>query len=514
MQTILNPRTARTRSRARNLFAGIIAVQMSALQVAFGALPCFAALESSDKISEKIHAASERVAAIEKIAVDEKRDLSDDEQAEVDRILGKGIAGTDTYSKGEIERLNEQLERAKKIEANQASLAMARAQNPTRPDATLDLPKESAILIPARMINTRPLSAFSGNTLQDKRVQALRAAHFYAAALFDHQPSKDWCKSHGVELVKAAQTGGTDAKGGFLVPNDLEAEIIRLRYEYGIAASECDVRMMSSDTKDIVKEVGDPEAAWLAVSGTASERAAVTETDFDYANIRLVANKMGLLVRYSSEIDEDAFLDMANELTERLARAFAKTEDKTLFLGDASAGYGGFTGICPAALAGAVYTFPAGILTYAAMTLAHFNAIVSKVADYADENCKWYVNKRLFAGAMAPILDAAGGNLGVDIANGSGRKLRRFLDYEVRTSAVFPKGTSSLASAYVGVFGDIRQGAIMGQRRGLRLAISDQRYFDTDEIAIRGTARAAIYVHEVGTSTDCGSLVVMKMPAS
>lgn len=513
MQTILNTRTARTRSRARNLFAGIIAVQMSALQVAFGGLPCFAALESSDKISEKIHAASERVSAIEKLATDEKRDLSDDEQAEVDRILGKGIAGTDTYSKGEIERLKEQLERAKKIEANQASLAMARAQNPTRPDATLDLPNESAIIVPARMINTRPLSSFSG-TYPEQRQKALVAAHFYAAALFDHKPSREWCAKHGVELIKAAQSGGTDAKGGYLIPNDLEQEIIRLRNIYGIAASECRVYPMTSDTKDVPKEVGEPEASFLGATGILSERAALTEVDVDYGSIQLIANKMGMLCRWSSELDEDAFLDMANELTDRLAKGFAKREDRTVFLGTGNAFSGGFTGVASAVAAGAIYTLPAGVLTYEQITLTHYSAIIAKVADYADENCKFYCNKAMYTKSMAPIMAAAGGNTAMDVAMGTGRRTYKFLDHEVRTSPLFPKGNSSMVSTVLGIFGDMRQGVAFGQRRGLRLKISEEVYFTTDEIAISGTSRIAVKVHEIGDANDAGSLVVIKTPGA
>jgi hypothetical protein len=74
------------------------------------------------ELQAEIEQLTAKAAAIVQLARDEKRDLLKDEEAEIDRIQGAGD------SKGEIGKLEAQLERAKKLEAlMQASSAIASA---------------------------------------------------------------------------------------------------------------------------------------------------------------------------------------------------------------------------------------------------------------------------------------------------------------------------------------------------------------------------------------------------
>jgi HK97 family phage major capsid protein len=54
----------------------------------------------------------------------------------------------------------------------------------------------------------------------------------------------------------------------------------------------------------------------------------------------------------------------------------------------------------------------------------------------------------------------------------------------------------------------------MGTRRGLTLAISDQRYFEYDQLAIKGTERVDINVHDVGDTSDAGAMIMLATPGS
>ena len=63
-------------------------------------------------------------------------------------------------------------------------------------------------------------------------------------------------------------------------------------------------------------------------------------------------------------------------------------------------------------------------------------------------------------------------------------------------------------------FGDLSQGVAFGSRRGLSLAQSADRYFELDQLAIRGTQRFDIVVHEKGTASAAGSIVMLSTPAS
>jgi HK97 family phage major capsid protein len=52
------------------------------------------------------------------------------------------------------------------------------------------------------------------------------------------------------------------------------------------------------------------------------------------------------------------------------------------------------------------------------------------------------------------------------------------------------------------MFGDLMQAACMGDRRMVSIQISDQRYFDSDQIALRATERFDIVVANLGATTD------------
>ncbi len=486
--------------------------------------PCFAELLNSTQITASIAEARERVQAIVKASEDDKRDLTDEEQSEVDEILGTGTPGADGFKPGKIAKLEKQLARAKQIEANQASLALervtARNSNPGgdpsnsggNTDPNLNTPNTSCIIVPARCITGRPLTAFSGPTAQ---VQAYVAGQFYLASLFGFQKSIDFCKQHGIGLVKAAQSGGVDGKGGFLVPTELANTIIQLAYTYGVVMANADLQDMISDTKDIVKETGDPEASWMAATGAGSERTTVPELDFDYANIRLVANKMGALTRLSSEITEDSIIAIADNITVRLARAMAKRMDRTGFLGIGDATSGGFTGILPALAAGSIFTPAVGVDTYAEFTKAHFDAIIGMIDERADDDkCAFYINKVFYTSAMCPIMEAMGGNNSIDLSDGIARRKRMFLGYPVTFCSIFPRSRGTLATLWLGGFGDLEKSLIAGVRREVQIAVSTEAGFLTDEILLRALFRGAIQTNEVGDSTNAGCFVGIKAAAA
>ena len=226
--------------------------QLAALAcVAFGNLRpadqiVYAELRNSQQIREEINSLRDRVEAIRMDCEKNTRDMTDEEQTEVDAILGSGEG--QAFKPGKLARLEMALERQTRIEANQASLALARAAggtNPTQQQTAPNLdPPESRIIIPARCVTGRPLKAFSGtNAMTD----AYMAGRFYLAALFDHEESRQFCKDHGITVVRGAQSGGVDTKGGFLVPSELAATIITLAYKYGRILEYADVRTMTTD---------------------------------------------------------------------------------------------------------------------------------------------------------------------------------------------------------------------------------------------------------------------------
>jgi HK97 family phage major capsid protein len=500
--------------RNATTLAGLAVLAASQMSHQF---PIHNELRNSQQIRDEINALQTRVEAIRQDCESEKRDMTDEELSEVDAILGTGSPGAADFKPGKIEKLENALKQAKRIEDNAARIAAQRLadgqSNPQSPPAggSLDV-APVAIIVPAQYRLGRTLQAFAGPNAE---AQAYTAGRFYLAALFDHKESREWCAKHGI-AIQAAQTGGVDTKGGFLIPTELATTIISYAFRYGRVLEYADVRRMSSDTLDVTKEVGDPEAAWMGATGAASERTAVPELDFDYASYRLLANKLGALTRISSELSEDAIIDIADNVTVRLARAAAKQLDKTGFLGTGNAASGGFTGILPALAAGSVYTPANGTLSYAAFTETMFNAIIGRVEEYADDDrCAWFVNKRFYTLAMAPIKDAAGGNDAMEISDGTGRRRLMFKGYPVVFCSIFPKTQGAIAAGtWLGGFGDLMQSLIVGLRRDIQIALSTERYFDTDELGVRLLMRGAIQAHDIGDATNGGAFIGIKAAAA
>jgi HK97 family phage major capsid protein len=106
---------------------------------------------------------------------------------------------------------------------------------------------------------------------------------------------------------------------------------------------------------------------------------------------------------------------------------------------------------------------------------------------------------------MVPLMLASGGVTASEVATGAVWKNPVFLGYPVRISQKMP---SSQANSQVPCFfGDLALAAMFGDRRSTTIAMSEHSAFDTDEIAIRGSQRFDINVHDVGNATDPGPIV-------
>ena len=64
--------------------------------------------------------------------------------------------------------------------------------------------------------------------------------------------------------------------------------------------------------------------------------------------VRLTAKKLMVLTKYSNELNEDAVLNIGDDLAGEIAYAFALKEDQCGFIGDGTSTYGGIVGLAPA----------------------------------------------------------------------------------------------------------------------------------------------------------------------
>lgn len=323
--------------------------------------------------------------------------------------------------------------------------------------------------------------------------------------------SMDYCDRHGLRFK--AHSEGVNSAGGFLVPEVFETELINLREEYGVARQECRVRNMTTDVHRI------PRRSATLTPYFVGEAVNITESTQTFEQVSLIAKKLAVLTTVSSELDEDAFINVADDVANEIAYAFAKREDECLFLGDGTSTYGGIVGLANAMAsgnAGIVQTTEMSADTLAkaqeVVTIEFLTDAMATLPHYADtKNCKWYFHKTTYHALVQNRALNAGGVTQAEILNGKIQP--QLFGYPVVFSQTLPDLSTLTDTLRIGYFGDLTLAASFGDRRSTQIQVSDQAMdvFEQDEIAIRGTERFDINCHDVGDSSNVGPLVALEL---
>lgn len=120
---------------------------------------------------------------------------------------------------------------------------------------------------------------------------------------------------------------GVDGAGGYLVPTEFQAEVIRVIPEYGIARRSCRHIPMGSDKKTIPSLVSGVKAYLIGEKGVKKTSSP------SFGLVTLTARKVAGLCPTTDELLEDSAIDVYNLLVMLFAEAFAEKEDDLLFNG-------------------------------------------------------------------------------------------------------------------------------------------------------------------------------------
>ena len=327
---------------------------------------------------------------------------------------------------------------------------------------------------------------------------------WFKGAIVGDAASKRWCQENGIE--SKALSEGNNYLGGYLVPPQFSNDIIDLREEYGVARRLARIVPMSSDTLTIPRRTGGLTAYFVG------EGQAITPSDKTWDQVNLVAKKLACLTLWSSELSEDAIISIGDDLAGEIAYAFSLKEDECYFNGDGTSSFGGIIGIRSKLrnvdgtignIKGLEVATGTGYGTnYNSVTLADFHRVLGRLPLYARAGAAWVMSTTFFDSVAHRLQTAAGGNTITDIANGG---VPRFLGYPVVFSQVLP--VTSAINQIAALLGNFRLGTAMGDRRALTLALSTEYKFAEDQLAIRGTDRFDINVHDVGNTTAAGPIV-------
>lgn len=342
------------------------------------------------------------------------------------------------------------------------------------------------------------LKAFKGEGADEN---AYRVGQWIMGTIFDDADARQWCKDNGVGITKALSEGVNTA-GGFLVPTEMMNSIIDLREEFGVFRQWSQLVPMSSDTLNWPRRTGGLTAYFTP------ENTVGTESNATWDNVSLVAKKLMVLTRISTELAEDAVVSVADLMTREIAYAFAVKEDACGFNGDGTSTYGGIRGITTLLIDGShdagKVAATSGHDLFSEIDATDITKLMGTLPQYAQARAKFYCSQLAFATVFERLTASAGGN---SVSTLDGAVQYRYLGFPIVISQSLPAVSTTLANSIMLLFGDLALAAAMGERRVVTIKRSDERYFDQDQIGILGTERIDINIHDAGTQTVAGPIV-------
>lgn len=340
--------------------------------------------------------------------------------------------------------------------------------------------------------------AFPGSG-PEVRAQYQRAGQWILSAIYDNDKSKEWCKQNGVALTKQARTS-IDSEGGFLVPVELSTAILDIRDRYGAFRRRARIVPMARDNTTIPRRTG----------GTVAYFASGSPSGFGLDQVQLVAKKIFAMVPLSSELEDDAVADMVDFVANEFGVAFAAQEDDCAFNGDGTSAYGSMRGLASYVLDGqhnkAKYTATSGHNTFSSLDNSDVTGLMGSVRASAMPNAAWFSSVTGYANTICRLASVAGG---LETRTEDGISTPFYLGFPVIMTQKLPLVTTTLSGKIMLAFGDMYSAGLLGQRSGITLARSEDRYLDQDQIAVRGVERVHTVIHDVGDNSNFGSIAAL-----
>lgn len=418
---------------------------------------------------------------------------SEDQTKEIERLAG------------EADAVKADLEFEERLAAKEAELRAVVEKAAPAPAPAVEAPaapeKRS---LEVRQILPHHTSLRAYNTSADSVERAYRVGRWIRGTVFRNQDDLRWCRDHGVEA--RALNEGSNSAGGALVPEEFASEVIRLTEEYGtFASSGVENMTMTRDTMVVPKRLSGTSAYFIG------EGSSLTESEPTYGNVNLVAKKLAVACRMSSEVVEDALVSMADQVTMEFATSIAYKQDLCGWVADGTSSYGGMRGIVTKIDDGnhtaSVHTAASGNTSFETLDMEDFLGAMGKLPIYARQGARWFVSPAGYAASIQRLKYAAGGATPSDLSSGV---VDEFLGYPVQVVHVMNSTLGADASQVKVLFGNLGLSSIYARRREFSVRLFDQVYATTDQLLLQGTARFDINHHSLGDTSVAGPVIALK----
>jgi HK97 family phage major capsid protein len=375
------------------------------------------------------------------------------------------------------------------------------------PVAIQSAPSHASMVPPTVSLryNRESLKSFErfGNKAEE---MAFRAGMWSRAVLFNDREAQRWCHDQGIQQRVMTEMGGSS--GGFTVPDEMEAAITDLRVIYGAARRLCRIIPMGSAVTSIPVRTGGVTAYFV------NEAGAPTNSDMTWGQAQLVAKNLAAETRITTQLAEDAVIDIAATVADEHAQSFAAKEDACMLLGDGTSAYGGIVGIntrfeaLPTTMKGAFVCASATADTFGEVAAGDLTSVMAKLPSYARPGAVWLGSPASDDSIFGRLLAAGGGNTIQSLQGGTGGA---YLGKRREVNEYMPSDASAdLSNKVIVLYGDFKKACLLGDRRGITIQVLRELYAVNGQIAILGTERFDFNCqYAVGDTSAAGSVTAL-----
>ena len=435
-------------------------------------------MKNAKQLREQVGEILAKCESLNELAASEDREFTAEEQAQFDGWLAE--VGDEQERTG----LYAQIDRAEKFEKLVASKSQPAESK--KPAAKVEIKS-----------NHSPLKAFKNGR------DAYESGLWMQASILGSEVAKQKLSDMG--SIYAAQTEGTNSAGGYTVPDEWSSAIINVMETAGVAPKLVRSIPMGSDVLNVPKRSSGQTVYYPG------EATAITSSDKVYGTVALTAVKRAVLTQISNELIADSLINIVDDVAMEAGHQLALNLDDEFINGDGTGSYGSVTGLVDDCGAAGTHDMSATNTSFADITLADIHTAMSLVAEkfWDDSRMAFIMRRSTWANAIQPLVYAAGGNTVQSLEGGNRLSL---FGYPVHLTDKMPADAVSTFGIF---FGNFHEAALMGQRKSVEIAASQDYGFNLDVLTLRVLNRYDLNVHaNPGAGTTYGAYAGVKTAAA
>lgn len=302
-----------------------------------------------------------------------------------------------------------------------------------------------------------------------------------------------------VKGEKAALLTSSDTAGGYLVPRDVYAGILRIAETVGLVARDARrFTITAGDTLDVPRYTGS------ALSGEyIGEDDEADETTVTFGDARLSLATWSLVLRVGNTMIADANVNIADWLLSLAAEGMAYRLDKEGFVGGTFVG-SPFVGLLQSTDV-TTQTMRATKTTFESFDLVEASDAIGAVPTAALSDAAFYFHRTVWAKirskSTSGVFEFAQTNMMMQLKRENGiQPVGEILGYPVYTTDVLPANSTTATSTKFGVFGSLSAGLFVGEKGSMEIAkaesgtVGGKELFRANQVAYRFIHRHAVTV--------------------